>query len=258
MSHPTKPTDVGMNRTGTAVSALDSKESIDGAIEGTARPDISAAAAEQVRLEYSQAATPVGTMPPPASAKGAVKTIITAAKGKHATVFLDLIGERLAFERSGARLYDAVLVKLAAATARDRGPDRDDLESIRDDEIRHFGLLRDALISLGGDPTAVTPSADITGVAAAGLVQVVTDPRTTLTEALKTMLIAELADNDAWLVLSDMAERLGETGMAASFREALDQEEHHLARLRAWVSADLDAQAGLEPREFETVEVPAT
>src|SRR4029079_7649936 len=144
-----------------------------------------------------------------------------------------------------------------AGAPRDRGPDRDDLESIRDDEIRHFGLLRDALISLGADPTAVTPSADIAGVASMGLLQVVTDPRTTLTEALKTMLIAELADNDSWLILCDMAERLGETDLAASFREALDPEERHLARLRAWVSADLDAQAGLEARPFETVGVPA-
>jgi len=196
-------------------------------------------------------------MPPPASPKGAVKAIVTAVKGKHATVFLDLIGERLAFERSGARLYEAVLVKLAASDAGDGRPEREDLEAIRDDEIRHFGLLRDALISLGGDPTAVTPSADVSGVAAMGLVQVVTDPRTTLTEALKTLLIAELTDNDSWLILCDMAERLGEAELAASFREALEQEEHHLARLRTWVSADLDTQAGLEPRPPEIVEVPA-
>ena len=256
MSHPTKPTDVAMNRTGIAVSPIDSKETIDGAIEGTERPDATAAALEQVRLDYSREATPVGTMPPPASAKGAVKALVTAVKGKHAMVFLDLIGERLAFERTGTRLYGAVLVKLAAGSPRDGGPDREDLEEDPRRRARHFALLQDALISLGADPTAVTPSADVAGVASMGLVQVVTDPRTTLTEALKTMLIAELADNDGWLILADMAERLEETDLAASFREALEEEEQHLARLRTWVTADLDAQAGLEPRPVEPVEVP--
>jgi rubrerythrin len=70
------------------------------------------------------------------------------------------------------------------------------------------------------------------------------------------MLIAELADNDGWLILADMAERLEETDLAASFREALEEEEQHLARLRTWVTADLDTQAGLEPRPVEPVEVP--
>jgi rubrerythrin len=247
MSHPTKATDVGMNRTGIAVSPLDSKETIDGAVEGTDTPETSGAGIERVRLEYSRAATPVGTMPPPASVKGAAKAAVTALKGKHAMVFLDLIGERLAFERTGVRLYDAVLVKMETGSPREGGPDREDLESIRDDELRHFAMLREAMETLGGDPTAMTPSADIAGVASMGLVQVVTDPRTTLTEALKAMLIAELTDNDSWLLLADMAERLDQEELAMSFRRALEQEEEHLARLRAWVTADLDAQAGLEP-----------
>jgi len=256
MSHPTKPTDLGMNRTGIAVSPRDSKETIAGAVEGTDTPDTSGAAIERVRLEYSQKATPVGTMPPPASAKGAAKAVVTAVKGKHAMVFLDLIGERLAFERSGVRLYDAVLVKLDAGDPRDGGPSREDLESIRDDELRHFGLLQDAMKKLGGDPTAITPSANITGVASMGLVQVVTDPRTTLTEALKTMLIAELADNDAWLVLAEMADRLGEDELATVFRKALEEEEEHLELLRAWITNDLDVKAGLEPRPPEPLGAP--
>ena len=80
-----------------------------------------------------------------------------------------------------------------------------------------------------------------------GLVKVLAEPRTTLTEALKAILVAELADNDSWLVLADVAERLGHSELAGRFRTALIEEEDHLARVRSWLTAAVDGQAGLEP-----------
>jgi len=247
MSNPVKPTDIGMNRTGTATSPFDSKKLAEGAQVIPPAPEAGLEAIEAVRLEWSRLVTPVGTMPPPGSLKGAVKAAVTALQGKHATPFLDLLGERLAFERTGTRLYDALLAKQAAAHPAPDRPSRDDLESIRDDELRHCALLAEAIGSLGGDPTVVTPSADVTGVASGGLVKVITDPRTTLTEALKAILIAELADNDAWLTLADAAARLGQNDLAARFQDALLDEERHLAEVRAWLSGALDAQLGLPP-----------
>ena len=170
-----------------------------------------------------------------------------AVRGKHPMVFLDLLGERLAFERTGTRLYDALLAKLEAAHEHPGGPTREDLERIRDEELQHFAMVKEALESLGADPTAMTPSADIAAVASEGLVEVLADPRTTLTEALKAILIAELADNDSWLVLADVAERLGHDELAGRFRSALVEEEDHLARVRSWLTAAVDGQAGLEP-----------
>jgi rubrerythrin len=162
-------------------------------------------------------------------------------------VFLDLMAERLTFERIATRLYDGLLVKHDAAGSQAGGPERPDLERIRDDELRHFALLGSALESLGADSTAVTPGADLASAVSLSLIQVVTDPRATLSEALRVMLIAELADNDGWLVLADMADRLDQDALAARFREALEQEDRHLARLRTWVSAMLSEQAGLGP-----------
>jgi rubrerythrin len=248
MSNPVEPQQIGANRTGTATSPIESKRTIEGAREGSPAPDPELLSIDAVRLDYSRAVPPVGTMPPPASLKGAVKAAATALKGEHPMVFLDLVAERLAFERTGTRLYDALLVKYDASHAHAGGPERDDIERIRDDELRHFALLKDAIESLGGDPTAMTPSADVTAVASMGLVQVLTDPRTTLTEALKAILIAELADNDAWLVLTDMADRIGQHDLAIRFREALSEEENHLAHLRTWVTTMLDQQAGIEPK----------
>lgn len=243
----TKPTDMGMNRTGIATSPVQAKAAREGAEEGCG-DDVSpeAEALAEARAEESRNAPPVGTMSPPASIKGAAKAVVQALKGNSALAFIDLLGERLAFERTGTRLYDALLVKLEGADPRPGGPTREDLESIREDELRHFDLVKSAIETLGGDPTMVTPSADVCGVAGAGWVQAMTDPRTTLTEALKVVLSAELTDYDGWETLTDVAAGLGQDDLAEQFREAANEEETHLARVRTWVTLAVAAQAGIE------------
>jgi rubrerythrin len=243
----TKPTDLGPNRTGIATSPDQAKAAVQAADDACAAPAPDGEELSKARADYARGAPPLGTMPPPASMKGAAKAVVEAIKGKSALAFLDLLGERLAFERTGTRLYDALLVKLEAADSRPTGPTREQLEEIRDDEIRHFGLLRDAIEALGGDPTVVTPSADVVGVAGSGWVQALTDPRTTLTEALKVILSAELADSDAWETLVEVASGLDQEELVAQFREAAVEEESHLTRVRAWVMLAIAGQTGIEP-----------
>lgn len=246
MDRQKKPTDMGMNRTGIATSPRLTK-----AMEEAARQVISTGTPEgeavtRLRLEYAREAPPVGTMPPPASLKGAAKTAVDAIKGNKPLVLLDLLGERAAFERTGTRLYDALLVKLEAADRHPGGPTRPELERIRDEEIQHFQLVKEAVESLGGDPTVMTPSADVMGVAGMGWGQVLADPRTTLNECLKVILAAELVDNDGWLMLIDVAQGLGHDDLAAGFRRALAQEEEHLTLVRGWVTAAVAGEAGIE------------
>jgi rubrerythrin len=258
MSNPVKPTHPGTNRTGIATSPIESKKAIDGARAATATPTHDGAALAAERISWSRQVAPVGTMPPPLTVKGVVKSAVQAVKGNHPLVFVNLLAERLAFERTGTRLYEALLPKLEAAHAHPGGPTRDVVELIRDEELKHAAWLANAIESLGADPTAMTPGADITAVASMGLVQVLTDPRVTLTEALQAILIAELTDNDGWLTLVDVAARLGHDEMAEQFQEALAEEEEHLARVRSWLAASIDTQAGLEPRDAAGAGTPAT
>jgi rubrerythrin len=253
----TRPTDVGPNRTGIATSPHETQAAEQAAIDACADPSADAEQLAAARADEARAAPPVGTMSPPASMKGAAKAVMQALKGKSALAFLDLLGERLAFERTGTRLYDALLVKLEGADPRPGGPTREQLEEIRDDEARHFALLRDAIESLGGDSTAVTPSADVIGVAGSGWVQALTDPRTTLTEALKVILAAELADNDGWEMLVEVASGLQQEDLAGQFREAALQEESHLTWVRAWVILAVAGQVGIEPPPLAVQEVGA-
>lgn len=257
MSKPTKPTDTGMNRTGIGTAPAEAKKTIEGAQQGVPVAAADSTPIEALRTELSRQVDPVGTVPPPASLKGLVKTAAEMLKGNKPTVLLDLIGERLAFERTGTRLYEALLSKFEAGDPHPSGPTRAELEQIRDDEHAHFMLLKESMERLGADPTAVTPCADIAAVASLGLLQVVTDPRVTLTEALKAVHIAELTDNDAWMALSDLAEQLGHDELAQEFRRALAEEEEHLRLVRSWVTASIEGQAGVEQGAGEPLQSPA-
>jgi hypothetical protein len=241
--NPKKPTDLGLNRTGVQTAPLRAKEMAEGTAVVAADPTLASGLAA-ARAELSREAPPVGTMPVPGNVKGAAKAVAKALQGEKAAVFLDKLGERLAFERTGVRLYDAVLAKLPASRLTEGSLTVQELRRFRDEELEHLHLVKTAVEALGGDPTAVTPCADLAGVQATGLVAVVTDPRTTLTQCLDALLTAELADNDAWKILIAMAEAAGQDELAEKFANALAQEDHHLASVRTWIAERLGIQLG--------------
>jgi rubrerythrin len=244
-----KTTDTGLNRTGTAMSPIESKKVEQAALQSDVGSPNQTPSLAAVRAQHARAAQTIGTMPPPANLKGAVRSAATAAKGQKITVFLDLLAERLAFERTGTRLYEALMAKHAAADDHTGGPTLADLQRLRDEEQAHMHLLTSTLVSLGSDPTALTPSANLAAVATSGVLQVLTDPRTTLTEALRAILVIELTDNDAWDLLVQFAQALGHDDLAMRFSAALAEEKQHLEKVRGWARASLEGQAGIVPRK---------
>ncbi|WP_438004448.1 ferritin-like domain-containing protein [Sorangium sp. So ce321] len=236
-------TTAGMNRTGMDMSPMDSKEVVVGA---TIMPPSSAgdaSAIASVLAHYARQEERVGTMPPPGTLKGAVKTALQALKGEAPLVLLDKLGERLAFERAGSRLWKGVLAKFDALGSFEGGPTREEIEQIYRDEAEHFLLVASVVRKLGADPTAETPLADVHGVASCGLIKVVTDPRTNLADALEAMLIAELTDNDAWDVLIEMSQGLNDQQITAQFMDARAAEARHLEMVRSWIKASVLARA---------------
>jgi rubrerythrin len=162
--------------------------------------------------------------------------------GKNPEVLVDKLGERLAFERSGVRLYEALLTKYQATPEKLPGMSVEKLTHFRDEEAKHFKLVADALDMLGADPTAQTPGADVTGVESMGLMQVLDDPRTTIPQSLHAVLVAELADHAGWELLIKLAEDMGQKDMAKQFHGALEEEEEHLTHVRNWVEESVRAE----------------
>jgi hypothetical protein len=238
-----KPTDLGANRTGVDAAPLRAREMVRDAESVPADP-AGAASLALARGELSQEAPPVGSMPLPGSLRGAAKALGKAITGEKATVYLDRLGERLAFERTGVRLYDAVLAKLPASRLDEGSRLPGELMRFRDEELAHLHLVREAIEAAGGDPTAVTPCADLAGVRAQGIVSVLTDPRTTLTQCLDALLTVELADNDGWKVLIALSEASGQPEVAERFTAALAEEDRHLEAVRGWIAERLGIQLG--------------
>lgn len=190
----------------------------------------------RVRREYADATDGLGTVPPPGTLKGMAKSGIDMLSGSRPQVLVDKLGQRLAFERGGTRLYDTLLVKCDAADSTLPPEDTAALRRFRDQEAEHFMLVVQALETLGADPTAQTPCADLVGLEAAGLVQAMNDPRTSLVQSLNVMLDAELIDNAAWEMLIELARDLGHDRIADSFQVAAVQEAEHLSHLRGLVA----------------------
>jgi hypothetical protein len=261
-------TTIGMNRTGTAMSPIDVKAMTEAADALSPAVPIDTTAADAERLTYINEAETVGSIPPPASMKGVLKAGMAKMKGGTPSVFMDKIGERIAFERGGTRLYDALIPKYQAIEAlgqevlvpADQLPPLDGaaaapgsiagerpletLMRIRNEELEHFKMLGLAMVKMGGDPTAQTPCADVQATASMGLIQVVTDPRTTLAQCLNAMLTAELTDNAGWELLIQLAEEAGETELAGRFLGALAQEQEHLAIIKGWLTMLVSKGAG--------------
>ena len=237
-------THMGQNRTGVQMSPLDAAAMESGfdefpVDETGARQDI------QVRMDYVDEADGLGSIPVPGSVKGVVKSGVDMLKGKRPQVLVDKLGERLAFERGGVRLYDTLLAKCeCAADMLDPG-ELARLREFRDEEAQHFDLVCEALVELGADPTAQTPCADLVGVESMGLVQAMNDPRTNLVQALHVMLDAELLDPEGWEMLIELARGSGHDALAEGFETALAEEATHLLHVRQLVTRLTMKEAGV-------------
>ncbi|HVJ88411.1 MAG TPA: ferritin-like domain-containing protein [Labilithrix sp.] len=226
---------IGKNRTGIELSPLDKRDMLEVTEMTTPSTLADGEALAQARAEFIQDAEVIGSVPPPASAKGVVTTGVAAIKGVKNTVWIDKLGERLAFERTGIRLYEAVADKCEASEPLPLGPTLQELRHIQAEELAHFDLVREAMSDLGADPTAMTPSADLAAVQSLGLIKVVRDARTSFKQSLEAMLVAELIDNDGWSLLIELTRNAGNDELAERFEAARVTEQEHLEKLRRWV-----------------------
>lgn len=243
----TTPTSL-RNRIGMQRSPLDARAMLD--VPDGLEPPASTEhpAFDQLHTSYIAEAGVIGSIPPPGTVKGMAKAGVQALSGNRAQALLDKLAERLAFERAGVRLYDAALLKCEAAKVltKQKAPfTAAELREIREDEARHAALVMEAIETVGGDPTSQTPAADLVGVEGMGLMQAISDPRTTLAQSLHVLLTAELTDNVGWELLSDMMDTFSMPELAKRFRKAHADEQEHLRKVKDWYRAMVENEAKL-------------
>jgi rubrerythrin len=243
-SHAVKETEMEIernmviNRTGIMTNPELSAELIQGAKETIPSSEGDGEQIAVSRAEYLSEALAIGSPPLPSANDGDAADQALPEELEGLPVLLDKLGERLVFERQGTRLYEAFLHKCESMQIDDgAGPTVEELQHICEEELQHFKLLQKTIAALGGDATVMTPSADVAGVLSHGVVQIVSDPRTTIVQTLQAMLTAELADNDGWQMLKELAAKLGQTDLERQCRKAFEEEQEHLEKVRGWLSA---------------------
>ena len=223
-----------VNRTGIMTNPELSAELIEGAQQTKPSSDGDASSLAELRSQYLQERLPIGSPPIVAEVSEDGETL---GPLEGLTLLLDKLGERLAFERQGTRLYETVIQKCELLEAEDAsGPSLEELRHICDEELEHFRMLQKAITDLGGDATVKTPCADIAGVMSKGVLEVAVDPRTTVPQTLQALLTAELVDNDGWQMLQDLAAELGQDDLEEQCRQAFEQEQEHLEKVREWLT----------------------
>lgn len=220
------------NRTGIQTAPELAEELIDGASNAIPSSEGGAEDIAQFRADYIAEGFPIGSLPtvPVSEEEQADEDEIAMA------VFLDKLSERLAFERTGVRLYEAFYNKVETLGETVPGPTLEQIEQIGREELEHFLMVNRTITELGGDPTVESPSADVGGVASMGIMQVLTDPRTSVAQCLQALLTAELTDNDGWRLLIQLADTFGFDEAKVEFETALANEVVHLENVRNWLS----------------------
>jgi rubrerythrin len=246
MQDSSNASQIGGNRTGQQTSPQLSRE-MNEIVQPVRAEAANASALTEVRLDYIREAEPLGSVPPPATIRGKVKAAAKALQGERPQAFIDKLAERLAYERGGTRLYDAVIAKFIAHADELKDATVQEVVDIREEEASHAALIRTCIEQLGADPTAQTPSADLVGVATAGFLQAAADPRTTLAQTLQVALAAELVDVASWETLIWMAEEMEQDAMVERFRKALERENEHLVKVRSWYESLTMASGTLLP-----------
>lgn len=264
-------TSTGSNLTGSTVSPEDCQAMLEAVYAFKVPGPLDTSAQVEQRMVYIDEAESVGSVPKPVSSVSVMDAVKTGLKNlvnrTDPTIFLDKIGERIAFERAGVRLYDALITKYTAisqknhhllpsvremAASKTNGATpplmpRDEtpyatLQRIRAEELSHFKMLCGAIQAMGGDPTAQTPCADVMATASMGLIQVVSDPRTTLAQSLNAMVAAELIDTTGWELLATLADGANQPELKNQCLAAHREELQHLATMKEWLSVLVSAQ----------------
>jgi bacterioferritin (cytochrome b1) len=149
---------------------------------------------------------------------------------------IDLLNERLTFERAGVKLYDAILANMQKASNPEVARMLPTMKAHRAQEKEHEEWLEAQIRALGGDAHARTEMSDLITAESAGVEKVVTTDQN-LVHQLHGLLTAELVDNAGWELLLELADDADDEAARLEFKKRLHEEEDHLIFVRRAIVA---------------------
>jgi bacterioferritin (cytochrome b1) len=150
---------------------------------------------------------------------------------------LDLLNERCAFERTGVKLYDAIIAKMRKSTDGQPAGLLDQMQEHRDQEKEHEEWLEQEIRSLGGNPHAETDKVRLVETESKGITEVILDGDPDIVHLFHALLLAELADNAGWDLLVQLADQAGDKRSKREFEQRLHDEQEHLVLVKRAVEA---------------------
>jgi bacterioferritin (cytochrome b1) len=144
---------------------------------------------------------------------------------------VDVLSERLAFERAGVRLYDRILEVLREHRNEGTGRLTEVMQEHRNEEKEHEEFLEDQVRRLGASAHQQTDRVKLVTKESEGILQVVMS-ETRLPHLFHALLSAELVDNAGWDLLVQLADEAGDYVAKRAFKKRLHEEERHLELAR--------------------------
>jgi bacterioferritin (cytochrome b1) len=145
---------------------------------------------------------------------------------------IDLLTERVTFERDGVKLYDAILEKMRRSGDEEVRRMLPQMQEHRDQEKEHEEWLEEQIRALGGDAHGTTEMSELVAREAKGIEDVILDGDNEIFHLFHALLTAELADNAGWELLVTLADEAGDREARRQFRQRLHDEEEHLVFVR--------------------------
>ncbi len=149
---------------------------------------------------------------------------------------VDVLAERLCFERADVKLYDKILETMRESKEPAVIAMTPQMEEYRDQEKEHRDWLEQCIRQLGGDDRQVTDRARIAALEAAGIEEVVTKDRE-LPYLFHALLAAELVDSAGWDLLVELADEAGDRKARKEFKKRHEEEAQHLSFVREAMKA---------------------
>jgi rubrerythrin len=149
---------------------------------------------------------------------------------------IDVLDERLTFERATVVLYDTILERMRRSSEPEIARMLPTMQAHRDEEKEHEEWLEEQIRAVGGDAHAKTEHGRLVEAESEGLEKVVKNDAD-LSHDLHALLTAELVDNAGWEMLIQLADEADDVEAREEFKKRLREEQDHLVFVRRAVAA---------------------